>query len=410
MPVVLVILFVLFLLAFTLGSRVVQGLGGMIHVEQEAQAAAAAHAGLARALYALEANEPFVPTGCRTSAAPDELRDQPLPDQERFSVTLTNNASRMVPECSGSAVAPDGTEVPPGIVYLAATGRAGNVTRRSRMMVKLDSGWAFTYAVFAGRGLAFTGQMLIDSFQSANGPYGGGNIGNNGNIGTNSSKKNAVALSKNGFVNGTIWVGPRGSLTKSIHSDRHLQNYTSAALLAKVVPLPPVADPLNGYGTDEVLVRSVTSPLPPGRYDSIVVKDGTLVLSCGNYSVKRLKIDRSQIAVDPGCSLTNPVNVYVHQSLLLEKNSEINPGGNAAALLLYGMPKLRSVKINDVTGSFALYAPNARLNVKDSVVMGSLIGKKGAFENLSVHFDEALFNARTTTTGARVTVKGWASP
>lgn len=385
---------VLLVLASGLGAATRQSLHLVLPIKQAAASFYAARAGTARAIYAVKHNEAGMPSACGETAAPSFLCGA-LPQGSSFAVTVTNNADRSGVTSPGIATAPDGASVPPGCIYLMASGAEGDFTKRVNTMLKLNQGWIFPYALAANN---------TDGATSAVTFSGGGTV--TGDIAANQGNIN---LGPNTTVSGTLWTTSGGTVSGG---------GTTGTLPQAIEMPPPPGDP---YGmpppsTGTLQYNRPGGYLPPGRYNSIVIGGrGTLTLGPGNYSINSLTVRAGGQLIIPPTSQQYPVKMWVYESLTLAGNDSVNNESvplTATTCIIYGMPSLEAATVSGgSTAAYAFYAPYTDIKVSgNSTILGSVVGNVITQINgtPTITYDTALNNdpyAGLTT----VTIRGWSS-
>ena len=400
---VLIFLLVLVVLGFALGSSGIFSLSRSFQIQNSTSALYAAQAGIADEIYDIEENQLAPVPQCPPSVGNNSytLPNNILPNNTRISnqTILANYGSG----CTSSAVI-NGMTIPPGMAYLSAEGSISTARKTVNELLQIYS-WPFQGAGFGSSSVALSGNASTDSYESkacGGGMYGGSNISQDGNIGTNSSSNGAVDLSGNADIGGAVSVGPGGTAGSPTVSTSGSVNCPGSScsggvnILPAPFPMPVITDPYGGAGTTNVNLSGSTNygVLTPGQYGSISLSGtSTLELTCGNYSINSLQMSgNGEITIDSSCSESNPVKLYVYNSLTISGNGFIN-NEEAPTLLIYGMPTLTTASISgNGNGGYALYAPNTNVTITgNGDLYGSIIGKTITNSgNAKIHYDTCL--------------------
>lgn len=415
---VLLTLFTLFVLGFSLSETNLSSLSQVLHSTQAIEALEAAQAGTAMALYGVKQNDPNLPTACGQTITPTSLQNisnpSVLPNSSKFLVSLTNNYGTA---CVTGQQAPDGTNVPPGMMYIQSKGIKGttNVTRSSNTLLSVTRGWGYAYGAFGKIGFNYQSQGLADSFNSNNGAYGGSNILSHGNLGTNSTIAATAIVSSGGpmTVNGNVMVGTGGSYPLVTQGSSGYSVTGTMGSLATPIYLPTPIDPVMG-SSNGAITCPPTCVLTPGKYGLITVNTGgVLTLGPGKYSVTGITVNTGSNIVITATTLS-PVKVYTSGPVNMSGNIT-NTNTLATSFFLYGTnTTLNNWNWTVGSGNFygAIYAPNTdwTIDFADGTsynLLGSFVFDKFSFlGNINIHRDEALDtdpNAGTT----QVQVKSW---
>lgn len=379
--VVLLTLFLIAVFGFALGARGTQILAASLIAEKNNVSLYAAEAGIARVFYAMEQSDSSLPSPCLCTSspscpgtactgAPGFTGGNNLSDGSQFTLSITaNNSSSVYP-----VTASDGTLVPPGMYYIKSTGAYGGFKRILSALASVSTSWPFAnFAIFGGNGLTLSGNAAITN-----------------NVGTNSITSGAVSLSGNANIQGSVTIGPGGNAGTVIQTSGNAQ-YNGSTVLQNPISMAVIADPLGGYGTQDVQSGSIS----PGQYDNLDPSgNNTITLQCGIYSIKSLNMSgNSQLIIPPACGTDNPVKLYVYNNLSLSGNGIVN--SNSTAFLVYGMSSLTSVALSgNGSANLALYAPSASVSITgngnfDGAIAGQSITVSG---NGNIQYDRNLTN------------------
>jgi hypothetical protein len=246
------------------------------------------------------------------------------------------------------------------------------------------SGSLFTDALFGKAHVEVSGGSGTDSYDSALGPYGGANVGKNGDIGSNGDinlSKITTIIKGDAGAGGTITYGTPPSLATVTET-------ASTGVPATTVPdidcLPgfsPAADIPAGPGitynaaTGDLSVSKVNLTLTapgPYKFHNLIMSGGaTLTITVGGH-----------------------VDIYVSAQYDASGGSVVNTSANPTNLTLYGCGTDTSLweSSGGGTSHMAIYAPNHTFEVSGT---GSYYGAIVANDLLltggsKMHYDEAL--------------------
>jgi choice-of-anchor A domain-containing protein len=239
----------------------------------------------------------------------------------------------------------------------------------------------FTYAVF-GRDKVTIGNgtvtVMSDSYTTDNGQYGGSNVAESGDIGTNSTGANAVEILPQGEVHGSVTVGPTATPQTCVNSRGTITGTVSASEAATILP-------------------SITL-MPPGMVDlGDVWLEGTqqLTLNEGTYHMSDLDMFGSAQIICNG-----KVQIYLDQTTDVG-NPDVRIGGNGIVntsmlpsnLVIYCKNDVTSIDISGNAAFYgAIYAPQAAIRLNSGQVYGALVGRTVTMNGATahVHYDQAL--------------------
>ncbi|MFQ5960970.1 MAG: PilX N-terminal domain-containing pilus assembly protein [Candidatus Methylomirabilales bacterium] len=209
------------------------------------------------------------------------------------------------PTCAGP---PPGS---PDQRLITATGCVRDCATFSRAMAQVEvlaqRSSPFRWAAGALSLVEITDRVVVDSYDSAQGPYGGPNVGAEATIGSNGN----ITLGADATVNGDAHAG--GSVTIGVGSNI-TGGYTEGTPKVNVEadPAYPACSPIVG-GVD-----------PPGAYngatcDLTVGAGGTVTLDPGTYAF-------NEITIGEGANLdmTGPVVIYMTGNFSAQSGAKIN--------------------------------------------------------------------------------------
>ncbi len=282
---------------------------------------------------------------------------------------------------------------PAGQQWIVATGFVPSQTSPRAMKqiaVLVQKPPPFGWPIFGDTGVTIN-PGTTNSYDSANGPYGGGNVGSNGDVGSNG---NITLLGQNTQVNGdAAAVGTVSDPTKVTGTSTNG---------APPTPLPGVACPSGGY-TQSLSGSGIS--YNPSSGDLTIDAHGDLRLSApGTYYFHNVTISgQGTITV----ASAGHVDIYIGGMLNLSSNNSIvNTSGLPAGLSIWGCGTDTSVWAVSGGNSayFGLYSPNHPLTVSgNSPIWGSLIASSITVNgNAKIHYDEAL--ARGPGPGGKISI------
>src|SRR5262249_43391406 len=137
----------------------------------------AAQAGFSRAQYAIKNSDPALPASCTCATNPScsgtACTNSPaftggnaLASGATFTLTITNNAG----SSTFPVTAPNGTLVPPGLIFVQSQGNYGGYTKSVYALIDGGSGTSFFKYATLDKQFVKIGNGLIDSYDSTLGP------------------------------------------------------------------------------------------------------------------------------------------------------------------------------------------------------------------------------------------------
>ncbi len=255
----------------------------------------------------------------------------------------------------------------------------------------------FDFGLFGGVGGVNIGSgAVIDSYDSRQGPYGGTNVHDNGNIGTNSDIYGAINLGNNSIINGDAMTGtgsdPTDVIIQGMGSD--ITGDEVALDETKVLPSVPAPTGLTNRGSLSAKGTSTTIS-QSGQYTNFALANNARVTITANvtlYITGAFTLNNlSELRINPGCTAT----IYFAGSWALNSNCMINNmSQDPAKLVMLGTDAFSGSKTfcNSFTTYAAMYFPNANINFANTAaIYGAIIARQFMIgNNMQVHYDEAL--------------------
>lgn len=257
----------------------------------------------------------------------------------------------------------------------------------------------FNMAVFGKESVYLKSYAQINSYNSTYGPYGGSNIAQSGNIGTNSTSAvspYAITLASNAQIDGSVLIGPGGDTSTAIDDSSNVTITGTKGDLPEPKTFPDIYGPsgLPSMGSLNVGTGGATIS-SSGQYTSLTLSPNSALTVTGDvqlYITGTLALrSNTRIDVAAGASL----EIYVDTKLDMHSNSQINNLNNdPTKCSIYGTSNYTgSLTFSSNTDFYgALYAPEASITLNSNAdTYGCVIGKDVTIDsNGAVHYDEAL--------------------
>ncbi|MCW5868311.1 MAG: hypothetical protein KIS61_13710, partial [Candidatus Eremiobacteraeota bacterium] len=331
-------------------------------------------------------------------------------------VVVYNNSEFVTDPTYRSSTAPDGSPIPPGSIYISATGLVQGkkkIQLTSVSSLLAASGYHFDEALFANGKLNLK-SGLIDSFDSTittgtpdaaistaadDAAYSGmayfyrpylnqtaGLANKRAPIGSNDNSDGAIELGDAGdlIVDGDVKTGT-GATPGAISQGATTRVTGTQTYGNKQIPQTFMPSASTGY----VTLEPPTTPGPPAPFNP----GSTWNLTAGQtYFVNGdLLLDGTTVNVDT--SSPNPTTIYVKSKLDIKNSSSLNWGKNPKMLQIYVMDENSGdIRILNSKGSFLMAAGGSTAKLEDSEIFGSIQAKEIEAHNAKVHFDSTLEN------------------
>ncbi|MDD5680487.1 MAG: hypothetical protein PHI59_04520 [Candidatus Omnitrophica bacterium] len=282
------------------------------------------------------------------------------------------------------------------IVTVRSTGTFSSLTgpQLSRtVQVFLKKHKLFSYAILTSEGIDISGSAKVDSYNSINGPYGGSNVYQNGDIATNSQENPAILITgNNAEVNGNAATGPSGTVSDAHDSITGTTN-DNAEVFMPPVTVPSSLTVLTSGGTinhDETLWTGSY------KFDSLDLNASKKLTLNGNVDLYFIKNPSISLTGSGEIVVNGTVNIYFDGDVQLAGKGILNNSQDPSSLTLYGTDTVGNVSITGVGALHGtVYSPSAGISISgNSEIYGAVATKNttvsGVAGNTAIHFDERL--------------------
>jgi hypothetical protein len=275
----------------------------------------------------------------------------------------------------------------------------------------------FDFGVFGDDGVELSSQAFIDSYDSRLGEYGGANIGENGDTGTNATHVGAIYLNSNARVYGDVISGPGSDPLEVIVSRAQAQVTGESLALSSPKEMPSVPSPEGLPFQGSFILDSTNDVIisESGEYTSFMLDDNSKVTITedvtlhitGDFSM----LSNSQLEIAEGVS----VNIYLGGTFAQNSNTQINNlSMDPTKLMVFGTDSFNGeMEWNSNTDFYgAVYVPKASVDHNSYAnFYGSIAGRYlGMSSNSRIHFDEALADLELDMSNGEISayaVRSW---
>lgn len=254
----------------------------------------------------------------------------------------------------------------------AAVGAYGFQQRQISAIVDMTPQAGSGSGIFSNGAIQISGNAVIDSYDSREGPYNSLTAGSEGNVGTNSTSPGfVVQITGNVRVEGDLTIGPGGNpaTATQVTGNATITGTTTAA--SALVPMTPVSIPSSLTNSGPLTVNG----------------QNTVTLGAGTYYF-------SSIDISGGGKLnvTGAATVYVAGDVSIAGDG-VATASNLPTNLTINVQGSRNVSISGDGDFFGkVYAPQSSISVSgNGDLYGALIGDTFSDSgNGNIHYDVAL--------------------
>lgn len=252
----------------------------------------------------------------------------------------------------------------------------------------------FKYAMFSRNNLLIKNDVIIDSYNSEDGAYGGANVKQNGSVGAQASN---ITLQNNVIVYGDIY-GLENTTIKKLQNAQHVGE---EKLLEEI--------PMDSQEVPEDLAAVVSAgTLDLGETD-------ILELNTGNYAYSKINLDSDAkivingdvaLRIDNSLNLNDNANVIVNGTLTIYTSNGVSMDDNSFVKSSRddGNPKPSDIIVfgpsNNASSDFSgnskfygvMYAPDGQISFNDQAELyGAVAARVASFsQEAQLHYDEVL--------------------
>lgn len=273
----------------------------------------------------------------------------------------------------------------------------------------------WTHGIFGDEDLDFSSAAEVDSYDSRNGPYGGSNVGSDGDVGTNGTQYGCIDLCSNAKIYGDAFSGPETDPESVIITrvNSLISGEKQALEEEKLMPsvIPP--DDLLPYGNYLAVSGSTETIDQSGFFSSFVIESNSTVtitadiilLVTGDFSM----LSNTRFEIANGASLT----LYLAGTFNQASNSQFNNlTEDPTKLLILGTDSFNGTMVWNSNTDFwgAVYVPRAHVDFRSNIdFYGSIISRSFEFNsNARIHYDMALADLRRDDMdGLPYVIKSW---
>ena len=281
-----------------------------------------------------------------------------------------------------------------GILSYSDSALMAKATRVELEEVKYDP-WNF--AVFGDEDVDFSSAAEVDSYDSEDGPYGGTNVGTDGDVGTNGDLLGCIDLCPNAKIYGDAVSGPGSDPESVIITQGNSYIDGEKKSLDEEKPMPSVIPPeglvfMGGYslGVGDVGTINASGEYTSfilGSNSTVTITSDVILYITGDFTMS----SNSQLNIADGVSVT----IYLGGTFSQNSNSQINNlSQDPTNLLILGTDSFNGTMTWNSNTDFygAVYVPRAHVDFRSNTdFYGSIIANTFEFNsNARFHYDRAL--------------------
>ena len=287
------------------------------------------------------------------------------------------------------------------------------LARTARVDLETKGFSPFEYAAFGDEGIKTNVDTDTNSYDSRLGQYNvNGNIGSQGNIGTNSINNGGITLNDDSEISGNAYTGLGSDPTEVIVLNGTSEIYQQKLTLANQKNLPSIIPPEDLPFRGLYFLTDAANGIinESGRYTSFVLLNSAQTTITADITLyvtgQFLMTNNTTLYIAPGAS----AKIYIDDSFEISAGSRLrNQSNNPARVQILGTDNFIETMYWGSDCSFygAIYTPRANVNyATPHDLYGSLIAKKLISNaHYDIHYDVALSNLELT--GCAFAVKSW---
>jgi len=273
----------------------------------------------------------------------------------------------------------------------------------------------FKFAAFGDEGIMIDRDVMIDSYDSRNGDYDNpGNVGSDGDIGTNSDEFSAIYMDNLADLAGDAVSGAESDPESVIITDPGANIDGEKRALDEPIEFPPITPPtglpwVGDYsmsGTDSIFLSGHYGSFEMENNSVVTIEDDVILYITGDFYMDQ----NSRIDIAIGASLQI---IMGSGSFEMDQSSAINNlSQDPTKFVLFGTAGFTGDIYIDQGSEFygAIYAPNAFVELdQGNGFYGAIIANDILFDKTTVfHYDKALEDLEILPSmGSLYLVKSW---
>jgi hypothetical protein len=273
----------------------------------------------------------------------------------------------------------------------------------------------FMFAAFGDDGIMIDQDVAIDSYDSRNGDYDNpGNVGSEGDIGTNSGDFSAIYMDNSADLAGDAVSGYESDPDSVIITDPGANIDGEKRALPVEIEFPPINPPEGLTPVGDYSMSGTDSIFLSGQYGSFTMEANSVVTIEADvilYITGDFYMDQnSRLDIADGASLQI---IMGGGSFEMDQTSTMNNlSHDPTKFVLFGTPSFTGDIYIDQSSEFygAIYAPNAFVELDQADgFYGAIISKEILFDQDTVlHYDKALEDLEILPSmGSLYLVKSW---
>lgn len=284
------------------------------------------------------------------------------------------------------------------------------------VLEEIETDSLFDYGIFGKQSLQMFGNAFVDSYDSREGVYGGENVSDLGQMGTNGIYSGDISLNNTVEINGDIVVGPGGIPANVISMTSNVTINGEMTALTEEKTFPPVVPPSNlPWRGDYILEPNNTVTISEsGMYSSLIFQSNSkisITSDCILYVTGEFTmLSNTQLEIAEGVTLA----LYLGGTFSQSSNSQINNLSlDPTMVQIYGTETFETTMTWESNTNFygAIYVPDySVLYSSNAEFYGSIIADSVMIDsNAGLHYDKALFNLGSiyTTVTSTYKIKSW---
>ncbi len=284
------------------------------------------------------------------------------------------------------------------------------------VLEEIETDSLFDYGIFGKQSLEMSGNAFVDSYDSREGVYGGENISDLGQMGTNGIYSGDISLNNTVEINGDVVVGPGGIPADVISMSSNVTINGELTALTEEKTFPPVIPPSNlPWRGDFILApNNMATISESGEYSSLIFQSNSkisITSDCILYVTGEFTmLSNTRFEIAEGVTLA----LYLGGTFYQSSNSQINNLSlDPTMVQIYGTETFQTLMTWDSNTDFygAIYVPDYTvLYNSNAEFYGSIIANTVKIDsNAGLHYDKALFNLESiyTTVTSTYKIKSW---
>jgi hypothetical protein len=284
-------------------------------------------------------------------------------------------------------------------VTLLSTGKFNGATHTAQAVLTPLASYVTVGLASAGAITIQGSGSKVDSYDSSLGAYGGGNVGQNALVSTNSTAAQDVKVQTGAQVKGAVEVGPGGDPAAVVYVDGASTITGGSSALSQALPMPTLAEPTGlGPSTGDLSYEGNHTEVISGNLhvNNLTIKANYKIQISGDVTILADGLvdiwhDNSGLEILPGSSL----KLYFKNGLNIRDGASVVVDGANLSRMQFINLGTAGVTLDNTSAQGVIMSPNAPVQMTNGFQFyGAILD-----QSISISGGSGLHEDKNVTTG-----------